>query len=244
MLRGRGARAFFLAVTDKPGSSPFVQLLVANAPQQQLVLARHDDSNRATRSQATRIDASESRELSDAGIASDSDDAGHETPGRARAASSRKRNTPGTQRSGSSGGRRASGSTKKAAKRVRRSTTPAPTATAEELAAALAEAYEMAAVAPGAEAEDDPYRFSEKQDKALKHLVEKYRLKSVTGENIVSPTGKSRNGIPWTDINRAILAGECPELRRRICNAASHVLSKRWWILCPADCPNRERIMH
>ena len=211
--------------------------------------------------EVTRIDASASREAPEDGTDSDSADAHYKTPGRARAASSRKRNTPGTQRSESSGGRRASGIAKKAAKRVRRTTASAAAAVLLVGAAAAAaasdaapaavliEAFDEAAAvapAPAAAAAAEPYRFTPGQDAGVARMVEKYRLKDVRGENVNGPmlNGKSKNGIPWTDINRAILAGECPELRGRVCNAASHVLSKRWWILCPADCRNRERIMH
>ncbi len=236
---GRQARAWFVPAGQDKNLFAFRPLLTRALHAQTRSPSPPVDDSQDARCEGTKLDVSVSRELSDAGIASDSADADCQTPGRGSAASSRKRKTPCTQRSGSSGEHRASGSAKKT--RVRRSTSPAPAVSAAA-PAALAKVPDV--VAADAKDDPDPYRYSEKQDMRLKRLVDKYRLKSVTGDDIVCPTGKSMNGIPWTYINRAILAGECPELRVRVCNAASHVLSKRWWILCPADCPNRERKMH
>ena len=175
--------------------------------------------------EVTKIDEPPSEAPADSADMADSADSGKKGAGRGGATSARKTKKVSKKHS-KRGGRRASGKPAKAAQDV------AP----EVLAAALVAAAEAALAAnPGAA--DAPLvgrrRFTIFEDAALAQLVQKHRT---------APAGKSKNGIPWKEMNRLVLEeGETPRLLPRVCNVESHVLQKRWWLLCPADCPNRKR---
>lgn len=56
------------------------------------------------------------------------------------------------------------------------------------------------------------------------------------------PNKKSPNGIKWRAINREVMAGNYGAvLQARVTSLGSKVLSKRWWLICPQDYPNRSR---
>ena len=110
----------------------------------------------------------------------------------------------------------ASGVAKRARKTVRRAA--AATALAAQ-AAAAAQALQL--------------RFVNGEDEPLARAV---------AENRGLPNKRSLNGIRWRVINRKVMAGRYGAvLKARVTSLSSKVLSKRWWLICPLDYPNRDR---
>ena len=84
-----------------------------------------------------------------------------------------------------------------------------------------------------AAAEQRWLRFASGEDALLRRAV---------ADNRGLPNKKSPNGIKWRAINEQAMAGAYGEaLRARVTSLGSKVLSKRWWLICPADYPNRKR---
>lgn len=103
---------------------------------------------------------------------------------------------------------------------------PAPEATHQAAAPAAVAAAPAAAPAL-------MLRFVNGEDEPLARAV---------AANRKAPNKKSKNGIQWRKINGLVMRGDFGDvLQARVTSLDSKVLSKRWWLICPADYPNRKR---